>query len=711
MRFGLTQKSLTFALAIAAAVPLITSGEIGSGFVAVFTILFVAGWFLTPPLTENLVYRRVVTGVVAAVMGVQLVRLFTGTPMAMLAMELITLLLGAKLCTRARTSDDNQIVILSFLHIIAATVVMTDLLYGAAFLLFVALSSPMLALSYLRQEIEHRFAAKAGQAPDTEMVERLFNSKRIVSLRFLLGSAFLTVPILLITGVLFVVFPRIGFGFMGKISTTKTAVGFGNEVILGDLDTVRMEETVMMRLVPTTPPRHPPAHIEMRIKGAVFDTFDGKRWQKSKDLKWSDLPGEDTSQGTMYYLHSVHDAPSTARYEVFLEPIKPSFIFVPEGTGRILLDPVADRRGINRRRLTANLFGEIQYDDAAGVGIRYLVDLTGAPAIGAPPLPGFRFDTLYPGSDRLEQLARKSAGNGPPREMAARLVRALKSDYRYALNLSKDVRNRDEATALDRFLFSRKTGTCEHFATALTLMLRAVGIPARLITGFSGADWNAIGGFYSVRERFAHSWTEAYIDGRWRPLDATPASGEYWHLNQASAFTLFIDTLRMRWQKHVVSYDLTTQGKIAFNLWKKLRKSRHSGEYSLSPIQKRIATIGIITFIIAAGLVMSLRRRRLEKGLSKPRSRLRADKEAASLVRALDHRLARFGYPRSPNTTPLEHLTALTDTAPFSLESARDILTRYHQVRFGQGVFEDGELKLLMSKIRQIGRDGNSTAG
>ena len=82
-------------MALTSAVPLLTSGEIGTGFVVLFGFLYIAAWFINPPLTENRLYRRMVTGATAGVLAIQVVRLATGAHMAMLAMEFITLLLGA----------------------------------------------------------------------------------------------------------------------------------------------------------------------------------------------------------------------------------------------------------------------------------------------------------------------------------------------------------------------------------------------------------------------------------------------------------------------------------------------------------------------------------------------------------------------------------------------------------------------------------------
>jgi hypothetical protein len=511
----------------------------------------------------------------------------------------------------------------------------------------------------------------------------------------------LTVPILLITALLFVIFPRIGFGFMGKMTDTSATAGFGNEVVLGDMDIVRLEETVLIRLFPKTPLEKPPPHIDIRLRGAIFDKFDGRKWRKTMDAKWLEMHGD----GITYRIEANSNTKTLRRFDILLESMKPPLLFVPEGTGRIHVNPVANRNGISPRKLKANFYGELSYEDTAGVGIQYAVDLTNAPPIGAPPVAAVNYTSLFPGSERLEKLAVSFAGKGSDWEKANRLERALKSNYRYALRLSKDAKNSAESTPLARFLFSRKSGTCEHFATALTLMLRAVDIPARLITGFSGADWNTIGEFYSVRKRFAHSWTEAFLGGQWTPFDATPSSGEYAARTRPSTLTLVIDTLRMRWQRHVVSYDLSTQGKLAHALWRRLGPGGAGERLTVSniPVGPLLGLLAIAV-VVAVWMVTQKRLRTKQSATDRSPRRRRAQKEATSILKALENRLTHLGYRRPPGITPLEHLGQIAQEAAFPLNEAFEALERYNAARFGKKTLRPGEKRALVAKIRSIGR-------
>ena len=361
------------------------------------------------------------------------------------------------------------------------------------------------------------------------------------------------------------------------------------------------------------------------------------------------------------------------------------------------------------RKLETNPFGEIRYSDDAGVGIRYRVELTRAPPVGAPPTEQTSYLQLPPGSERIVRLAEQLAPEGAGGRVAFQLVRELRRRYRYSLRLSGDARNSGEATPLERFLFSRKTGTCEHFATALTLLLRARGIPARLVTGFAGAEWNPVGGFYSVRQRFAHSWTEAFLGGEWVTLDATPAASEPTTAATPSIVSLIVDTLRMRWHRHVVGYDLATQGEIAIALWRYWRRStvRRPGLPQIS----WIAPLAVALLALAGVIAIRWRRRRQRPTTAPhrpPKMRL-SQKAATKLITRLDRRLSSLGYPRPPTRTPREHVEAIGRIAPGLAQELGEVVDRYNQVRFGKVAFQEGETRNLAGRIRRLGRGGALT--
>src|SRR5262249_60581555 len=96
----------------------------------------------------------------------------------------------------------------------------------------------------------------------------------------------------------------------------------------------------------------------------------------------------------------------------------------------------------------------------------------------------------------------------------------FRRNFRYST--WKGERPRRES-AVEDFLVSSRSGHCEYFATATTLLLRAAGVPARYAVGYSVQEWSRLEQRYIVRARHAHSLTLAYVDGAWRDVDTTPA--------------------------------------------------------------------------------------------------------------------------------------------------------------------------------------------
>ena len=140
MKFALTQKVATFALVAAAAIPLHLSQEIDFVWTVIFIGLYVIGWFVEAPLTRELRLRRTITVIVFVILALQIGLFLLGAPMARLGMEFAVAILGLKMCSRGYSADYYQIVILAFLHVIAATVATDDLSYAVSFIIFVSLS-------------------------------------------------------------------------------------------------------------------------------------------------------------------------------------------------------------------------------------------------------------------------------------------------------------------------------------------------------------------------------------------------------------------------------------------------------------------------------------------------------------------------------------------------------------------------------------------
>jgi len=710
MRFAATQKLLTYLLALVAVAPVLISGEVSVVVAVAFGVLALGGWWLEPPLTAERRFRRIVLGLVIGLLALQVARAAAGAPVARMGLEYAVLLLGIKLASRGGAGDYQQIVILGFLHVIGGTIATFELSFAVAFAAFVLLSAPVLALAHLRNEMERRF--RHDDRPEgRRALERLLASKRVVSPRFVLGTGLLSLPVLVITALLFLGFPRFGLGFLGRLPGGVSMGGFTEEVRIGDLDETRREETVVLRLDPFGGESRPPV-LRLKLRGAAFDTYEDDTWTKSGEQDWVRLP----RNGHDYPITTTMVAQDTIGFEVLLEPLEPPYLFVPAGTGLIRTFPVGKQGLVKVRKLEGNPLSMIRYDDDAKVGIRYRVYLTdigrrhvvpqlqtSADPAAAPP-PTDRYLQLPPGTEGLALLARELAGEGTPAARARNLAANLKEQYGYADRIAPGDEVGDGATPIDRFLFSRRNGTCEHFSTALTLMLRAEGIPARMATGFASADWNPIGEYYAVRARSAHAWSEALIDDEWVVLDATPPNPRAGPRSEPSTFALLLDAIRMRWHRNVVGYDISSQMEVVEQLRKLWSKPTGGVGWPSIPRWAIWAAVGGV-LVIAIAIVLI--RRRLGRPRLRERERRppsRSAVEATALYQLLERRLDRLGLARPATRTPEEHAAAVGRLDQSVAAPTRLITDRYHQVRFGGERFAAGEIDRLEGEIGRLQR-------
>ncbi|HLE44047.1 MAG TPA: transglutaminaseTgpA domain-containing protein, partial [Methylomirabilota bacterium] len=363
---------------------------------------------------------------------------------------------------------------------------------------------------------------------------------------------------IVITAVLFFVIPRIGLAalpFRARVGPMVT--GFSDRVELGAYGEIETDSTVVMRIhVPQWPDAAPdPERLpDLRWRGVVLDAFDGRTWSIRQPRRiWprrvigGDVPIS-LPRGTGRIL--VH--------EVYLEPI---------GTDVIFVAPRPLRLRVRAGEVTLDDMGSIAVPSATA-RLHYVAaseldeGLGGRPwARPAAPLDDeARYLQLPPLAPRVGALAREvAAGSRDAQEAARRLTAFLSRSYRYTLALERQ-------TALDpveEFLFVRRSGNCEYFAAALAVMLRSLGIPARVVNGFQRGEWNPYGRYFMVRLRDAHSWVEAYVErAGWVTLDPSPRGA----VDAAGAIGpvgLYLDALRMRWQRYVIDWSLRDQMEAA----------------------------------------------------------------------------------------------------------------------------------------------------
>jgi transglutaminase-like putative cysteine protease len=374
------------------------------------------------------------------------------------------------------------------------------------------------------------------------------------------GMALMGAPVML---VLFMLFPRFAplWGVPSDAMTGRT--GLSDRMKIGDVASLMQVDEIALRVRFDD---QPPPLGTLYFRGPVFSDFDGREWRtlRSGFPESMQLPADLGVRG------------DPVRYEVIQEPTSQPWLMVLEATPRApeivgstpYLTPDLQwrvRRPLNDLvRYRAESYPDFRHGPLETViGLQDYLQLPG----------GFNPRTL-----ELAQDLRRQFGAGPQHNQAlvnAALGRLRTGSYTYTVD--PGVYGLHTA---DEFWFDRKEGFCEHIASAFVILMRAMDIPARIVTGYQGGELNTVDNYWTVRQRDAHAWTEVWIAGRgWVRVDPTAAVAD-WRIGSldrlqpaegaiASAFrnlnpTLvtqlrnFWEAVNTRWNQWVLNY---TQGR------------------------------------------------------------------------------------------------------------------------------------------------------
>ena len=321
--------------------------------------------------------------------------------------------------------------------------------------------------------------------------------------RIAVGMAAMGAPIML---VLFLLFPRIS-PLWGVPGDDRGRSGLSGTMRVGQIAELVLDDSIAMRL---RFEGAPPAQGELYFRGPVLSAFDGVEWRPSRSefpLSMA-LPSELAVSG------------EPVRYEVTMEPNRRPWVFLLEAATEPPDLPGMRVRMTNELQwLTDRPIGSlVRYSATSHTSFRHgprehtvaLQDHVTLP-------PGYNPRTLA-----FAQELRRMHGSGP--EATPRLVDAVMERLRsggYTYTLEPGVYGQHTA---DEFWFDRRMGFCEHIASSFVILMRALDIPARIVTGYQGGELNGLDGYWTVRQRDAHAWTEVWHAGQgWVRVDPTSA--------------------------------------------------------------------------------------------------------------------------------------------------------------------------------------------
>jgi transglutaminase-like putative cysteine protease len=317
---------------------------------------------------------------------------------------------------------------------------------------------------------------------------------------------------------------------------------------------------------------------------------------------------------------------------------------------------------------------------------------------------------------RIPELARSLTANARSElDKAAAIERHLKARFGYSLELLKQ----PAGDPLAHFLFDRKKGHCEYFASAMAILLRSIGVPSRMATGFQSGTYNPLTGWYLIRSTDAHAWVEAYVPDRgWAVFDPTPPDPAFSGTTLVSRLRMYADALDVAWQDWVMSYDLERQiflvdrvgrSTRSFSLdwidrWDTIRSFwSGAGRSWLLPalgIAVGLAALGALASWLGPALLLWWRRR---QRVEKIRNGHGNASDATLLYEQMLLQLGKRGFHKPAWMTPGEFVEALPQSAGSPKQQVAEFTTVYQQLRFGNHPSAASQLVRMLEEL-QSGR-------
>jgi protein-glutamine gamma-glutamyltransferase len=641
-------------------------------------------------------------------------------------------------------------VIAFFMMLLSAGLTFNATFVGSLILFLFFFVSTLAAFEVRRAQREISAAEDEAIAP-LKPVKRRARGEITTSprrrVRYLLGASFAQVVIVaLLTLPLFFMIPRFGGGVAQGFADTP-ATGFSDKVELGQVARIKKSQQVVMRIqLDRNPGRY------LRWRGVALEHYNGRTWSISQsDLKNRYIKmdqgrvvmggtGEIDSGGEWPYSLPRRDNPSPLEIEqkIILEPLDTPTLFAAQRVLRLsgpfstlLHDTMTDglSTGLSlKRRTTYKVWSDISLPPEQQLRDDALADLP-------EEIVRLYLQTPPKLDPRIRQLAHeitREAGAVKPFDKARAIETYLKTRFGYTLNLTI---NGDDPLA--EFLFDVREGHCEYFATAMVVMLRTLGIPARLVNGFQMGEYNDVNQMFTVRESDAHSWVEVYFPRTksWVEFDPTPAAGinDYSQGGLLARMRKYVDAMEVFWLDYIVTLDSDEQASIIVGLQRRLAAvkdrivdyynaakqwTRHVLSFVVARDWRAVDWLKLTSLLLLVGLAVGTVYvlRHLKQWSLAPtgygpwwhrwfilptwkRRRLARRDERECAVMFYEQMLAiadRAGLRKPAHQTPIE-FAAASDS-----EAIREITRLYNRVRFGGAALDETETRRVSRLLAEL---------
>lgn len=633
-----------------------------------------------------------------------------------------------RLYSATTTRDYLFLTVTSFGLVLVAAILTSDTSFlGFLFLYLILAVSTFMGLEIRRSS---EGAAAPPLAAGTRAARKLHRALSATALAIALSS-------MLVGTVIFLVLPRVTAGYLSSFNLQPSLVsGFSDDVELGQIGRIKQNPAVVMRVQVEGGPA---ALGNAYWRGSGLAIFDGRRWGNTPH---SDEIVSPDGAGWYRFYQNMPPSPSlemqaiTFRrlaYGVYLEPLATDTVFTATHGVRVrgFFAPGTYRYGGRQPFLRfddrtgtianpAHAFAKIYYEGYSLVPSVPPELLRATPATYDDKLRRLFLQLPEQLDPRIRQLAEQiTAGAANNYDRAAALERHLRTQFAYTLDLGNP-----SADPLAWFLFDRRAGHCEYFASAMAIMLRTLDIPARYVTGFLPGEFNDVGNDFIVRASDAHSWVEVYFPGYgWIPFDPTPSSATavrgLW-----GRLGLYWDWLELMWVDWVINYNVQQQMALGRNLqrasvtWSdQLRRwwssNRRAGSRTVMQWQRDLVRAArespgaatAVLMLAALAFVVLFRGRALREALLALAARWgwRIAPEAAAELATVHYRrmlslLERRGHRKSAGQTPLEFAASLPKgslAAPVA-----ELTAHYQAARFGAAPADLTAMAALLASVK-----------
>lgn len=529
----------------------------------------------------------------------------------------------------------SQIVFLTAGLTIINCILTNDMLFGLLLPFYLFALMATLLFFHLAQNHDH--FGEIADLPATGALRNRWYGRLLVYVFILLAF----------TGLMFVVFPR---PFVVLPGLTSTAVHTGRTAALAQRisyrDMVSMAGRHRIAFVVNLEQGKLPNYPYWR--GKVLETNDGRGWTSIERVR-----------GMGHFIRATDS--EVMVYRITPYRLQSRTVYV---TGVPLLVT-----GGMRRPLQITSRGEVLVDTAILVSDTYKVRALDRPM----PASGREISTNIDGAGvtaRIRSLARQwTSGLASDKEKALALTSRLKREFKYQLYPAPPP---EDANPAEYFLFEAREGHCEYFAGALCLMLRSLGIPARVVEGFAGFERTDDVAELIVRFANAHAWVEAILDNSgWTTLDPTPPAPE------ETGYTLLArilgdayDWLDYQWIRNVVHFDRSDQSR-AYQGLADLFSGKAPSLFMVSEAGRRY--VAPVAAVAALLIVLGL--------LSHRRSRKRDD--LAGVYLSTMEKLVKMGVLQRVYPWHEDNVSEIERRAPFAADALARFMSKYFQGRFG----------------------------